>query len=125
MTYTVQPAATGGSEREILLHSRSSTLLCSQIQRPVPRMEFVKIVKKSLNMKISPTVLDIIYYCFGDDEGNLDGPAFVDVMKRRNRVPGYKKNHGLGVEPEGSTSHQPVLNWFRCISNCTFDSDNS
>eukprot|EP00878_Enallax_costatus_P024166 GHUV01025765.1.p1 GENE.GHUV01025765.1~~GHUV01025765.1.p1 ORF type:complete len:470 (+),score=125.94 GHUV01025765.1:256-1665(+) len=63
---------------------------CYQIQRPVPRMEFVKIVKKSLNMKISPTVLDIIYYCFGDDEGNLDGPAFVDVMKRRNRVPGYK-----------------------------------
>lgn len=61
-----------------------------QIQRPVPRTEFIKIVRKSLNMKISPTVLDIIFYVFADSEGNLDGPGFVNVMKRRNTVPGYK-----------------------------------
>lgn len=63
---------------------------CVQIQRPVPREEFVKWLKKTLNVKLSPAVLDVMFYMFADGDGCLDGPGFVDVMKRRNRVPGYK-----------------------------------
>lgn len=47
-------------------------------------------LQKTLNLRLSPAVLDIVFYMFGDSAGQLDGPAFVDVMKRRNRVPGYK-----------------------------------
>jgi hypothetical protein len=29
-------------------------------------------------------------FVFGDEQGRLDGTEFVQVMKRRNKVPGYK-----------------------------------
>jgi hypothetical protein len=57
-------------------------------------VEFSKLLYKNLKVQLAPTVLDILFAVFGDDQGLLDGPAFVAVMKSRNRVPGYRVREG-------------------------------
>jgi hypothetical protein len=61
-----------------------------QIERPLSKDDFAELLNKTLKVKLAPAVLDILFVVFGDDQGLLDGPAFVSVMKSRNRVPGYK-----------------------------------
>lgn len=63
---------------------------CVQIERPLNKDDFTKLVQKTLQIKLAPSVVDIIFAVFGNDQGLLDGPGFVAVMKSRNRVPGYK-----------------------------------
>lgn len=60
-----------------------------QIQRPLAKADFAKLVQKTLGLKLAPAVQDIVFAVFGDSDGMLDGPAFVQVMKSRNRV-GYR-----------------------------------
>lgn len=61
-----------------------------QIQRPLAKPDFQKLIQKSLGVTLAPAVLDILFWVFGDDAGLLDGPSFVAVMKSRNKVPGYR-----------------------------------
>lgn len=63
---------------------------CAQIERPLSKSDFNKLLMKTLKVQLAPAVLDIIFEVFGTDQGLLDGPGFVSVMKARNRVPGYK-----------------------------------
>lgn len=67
-----------------------SLLVLVQIERPLSKFEFSKLLYKNLKVQLAPSVLDILFAVFGDDQGLLDGPAFVAVMKSRNRVPGYR-----------------------------------
>lgn len=70
-----------------------TSVCCSlllQIQRPLPREEFAKLMYKSIGLKLPDTVLDILMHMFGDGQGSVDGPGLVAVMKHRNKVPGYK-----------------------------------
>lgn len=69
-----------------------------QIERPLSKGDFAELLYKTLQVKLAPAVLDILFAVFGDDQGLLDGPAFVSVMKSRNRVPGYKvRSHTAAV----------------------------
>lgn len=52
--------------------------------------DFSKLLQKSLGVVLSPVVLDILFSVFGDEFGQLDGAALVQVMKARNKVPGYR-----------------------------------
>ncbi|KAF8069396.1 hypothetical protein HT031_001511 [Scenedesmus sp. PABB004] len=91
----------------------------AQIERPLPRAEFAKLLSKALGgLRLAPSVVEIIYALFGDEAGSLDGPALVSALKRRNYVPGYKKGQGVSVEED--SEHTPVLNWMRCVRSCTF-----
>lgn len=60
-------------------------------------------------------MLDIVFAVFGD-AGVLDGPALVRVMKARNRVPGYRKGQGLGVD--GDSGESPIAGLWACLRNC-------
>jgi hypothetical protein len=71
-----------------------SLLVLVQIERPLSKIEFSKLLYKNLKVQLAPSVLDILFAVFGDDQGLLDGPAFVAVMKSRNRVPGYRVCRG-------------------------------
>lgn len=61
-----------------------------QIQRPLSKPDFSKLLAKSTGVQLSQPVLDILFAVFGDAHGLLDGPTLVAVMKARNRVPGYR-----------------------------------
>jgi hypothetical protein len=61
-----------------------------QIERPLQKDDLAKLVFKTLGVQLAPAVVDILYAVFGDANGRLDGPAFVAIMKSRNRVPGYR-----------------------------------
>eukprot|EP00879_Flechtneria_rotunda_P026263 GHRR01027994.1.p1 GENE.GHRR01027994.1~~GHRR01027994.1.p1 ORF type:complete len:463 (+),score=161.35 GHRR01027994.1:639-2027(+) len=93
--------------------------MLNKVERPLPKQDFAKLLFKTMGAKLSPAVLDIVYYVFGDGDGMLDGPCFVDVMKRRNRVPGYRKGQALAVvTPEDEQPHPH--SWFGCIKDCIF-----
>lgn len=62
----------------------------TQIERPLNKDDFSKLLDKTLRVQLAPAVLDILFGVFGDSQGLLDGPTLVQVMKRRNRVPGYR-----------------------------------
>lgn len=66
-----------------------------QIERPLAKDDFSKLLQKTLGVRLAPAVLDIVFAVFGDSEGLLDGPAFVQVMKSRNRVPGYRVRQSI------------------------------
>jgi hypothetical protein len=93
--------------------------MCVQIERPLSKPDFNKLLLKTLKVQLAPAVLDIIFAVFGNEQGLLDGPGFVSVMKARNRVPGYKRGQNLG---EGSDSVSPLLGWWHCITSCPFGS---
>jgi hypothetical protein len=61
-----------------------------QIERPLNQDDFAKLLQQTLGVKLAPTVLSIMFAVFGDSSGFLDGPAFVQIMKNRNKVPGYR-----------------------------------
>jgi Ca2+-binding EF-hand superfamily protein len=61
-----------------------------QIERPLSRQDFAKLIHKTLGLKLPTGVMDVLMAVFGDEQGCLDGSEFVQVMKRRNKVPGYK-----------------------------------
>jgi Ca2+-binding EF-hand superfamily protein len=62
----------------------------AQIERPLSRQDFAKLILKTLGLKLPAGVMDVLMVVFGDEQGRLDGTEFVQVMKRRNKVPGYK-----------------------------------
>lgn len=72
------------------LRARLPVVPCAQIERPLSKPDFNKLLMKTLKVQLAPAVLDILFAVFGTDQGLLDGPGFVSVMKARNRVPGYK-----------------------------------
>lgn len=65
-------------------------LAAVQIERPLQKDDFSKLVFKTLGVQLAPAVVDIVYAVFGDANGRLDGPTFAAIMKSRNRVPGYR-----------------------------------
>lgn len=75
-----------------------------QIQRPLAKADFAKLVQKTLGLKLAPAVQDIVFAVFGDSDGMLDGPAFVQVMKSRNRV-GYRVSTGCWLAWRWSEQH--------------------
>ncbi len=73
------------------LHELAVALhFCQEVGRPVTRQEFVRLLKKTIDVTLAPAVVDVIMHVFSDAHGNLDGLAFVDVMKRRQRMPGQR-----------------------------------
>jgi hypothetical protein len=64
-----------------------------QIERPLSRQDFSKLISKTLGLKLPSNVMDVLMCVFGDEQGRLDGTEFVQVMKRRNKVPGYKVSY--------------------------------
>ncbi|WIA10401.1 hypothetical protein OEZ85_010593 [Tetradesmus obliquus] len=93
---------------------------CTQIERPLSREDFAKLISKTLRLKLPATVMDVLMHVFGDEQGRLDGTEFVQVMKRRNKVPGYKRGPvGIsGSESEGQNAG-PVVSWLNCCWQCT------
>jgi hypothetical protein len=49
-----------------------------------------------------PAVLDLLMYVFGDQAGHLDPVLFIDIMKRRIRVPGTRVRRDV---PGGAQLH--------------------
>lgn len=80
---------------------RPSAVLGAQIQRPLSKPDFAKLLQKSLGVSLSQPVLDIVFAVFGDASGLLDGAALVQVMKARNRVPGYRVRQSHTAAPAG------------------------
>eukprot|EP00775_Hariotina_reticulata_P011679 gene11679-11822_t len=134
------------------MHMLSFALdFCSQVERPLTKLDFSKLILKTMGVKLSSTVLDIVFYMFNAPAETLDGPALVDTMKRRNRVPGYKgdangfalllvllplllplmlpmlfvgnhfKQKGRGLVAEEDRG-SAIMDWFNCMWSCTFDS---
>ncbi len=54
-------------------------LITPQINRPVSRSDFVKLLKKLLNLSLAPHVVDLIFAVFPDGAGNLDTTTFLQV----------------------------------------------
>jgi hypothetical protein len=85
-----------------------------QIERPLQKEDFAKLVFKTLGVQLAPAVVDIVYAVFGDAQGRLDGPAFVAIMKSRNRVPGYRVSVSCStLQRTGATE---------CCCQCLFGS---
>ncbi|KAF6258901.1 hypothetical protein COO60DRAFT_1066567 [Scenedesmus sp. NREL 46B-D3] len=99
---------------------RSVDALLDKIERPLSRQDFAKLIHKTLGLKLPATVMDVLMFVFGDEQGRLDGTEFVQVMKRRNKVPGYKRGPvGMsGSESEGRNAG-PVVSWLNCCWQCT------
>eukprot|EP00882_Tetradesmus_deserticola_P020479 GHRQ01022126.1.p1 GENE.GHRQ01022126.1~~GHRQ01022126.1.p1 ORF type:complete len:497 (+),score=187.27 GHRQ01022126.1:565-2055(+) len=93
---------------------------CTQIERPLSREDFAKLISKTLRLKLPSNVMDVLMFVFGDEQDRLDGTEFVQVMKRRNKVPGYKRGPvGMaGAESEGQNAG-PVVSWLNCCWQCT------
>lgn len=98
-----------------LLYSPTATACHHQINRPMSSADFSKLLSSTIGIKLSAPVLGVLFHVFGDKSGNLDGPGFVEVFKRRNRVPGYKARAwhvhdggGTGGE-EGQIAHACVI----------------
>ncbi|KXZ48149.1 hypothetical protein GPECTOR_30g245 [Gonium pectorale] len=54
-----------------------------QVDRPVCKAEFTKLLKKLMDITLAPHVVDIIFDIFADERGALDTTAFLEVMQRR------------------------------------------
>ena len=76
------------------VHLLKSARAAVQIERPLNKADFSKLLGKTLGVQLAPAVLDTVFAVFGDAQGLLDGPAFVAIMKSRNRVPGYRVRGG-------------------------------
>lgn len=62
----------------------------AQVERKLHKDDVDKLVRRIMGVRLAPHVLDVLFYLFSDEDGTFDGPAFTDVMKRRNRLPGHK-----------------------------------
>jgi hypothetical protein len=59
----------------------------------VTRADFNKILDKVAGIKLSPLVTDLLFAVFGDANGELDSAALVEVLQRRDKLPGKRVRH--------------------------------
>jgi hypothetical protein len=92
-----------------------------QVGRPVTRADFNKILHKVAGIKLSPLAVDLLFALFGDANGELDSVALVEVMQRRDKLPGkrvrQRRGAGGGSRAGGSCwPAQPLLllAWWTC-----------
>ncbi|KAG2451387.1 hypothetical protein HYH02_003988 [Chlamydomonas schloesseri] len=88
----------------------------AQVGRSVTKPDFVKLLKKLLNVTLPPHVVDIIFAVFTDDKGNLDISTFLEVMQRREIMWGRRKNSDTDGYPPGTLSRAMV-----CMRKCFYD----
>jgi len=90
---------------------------CNQVGVSVKKSDFNKLLKKTLAFQLSPAVLDVIFYLFGNEEGHLNGEGLVDALSRRDRLPGKRlltPGGSTGVGAEGNVFN---LYW-GCFKHC-------
>jgi hypothetical protein len=75
----------------IAIHSLArDACLAPQMNTPITRDEFQKLLAKLMNLQLSSQALDILFHLYSNKNGTLDAAVFLDVFSRRHAIRGKR-----------------------------------